>query len=64
MTTRSGQGDLYKSAHPQCMNGYTPGVALYSASRHQLKKDLTENESQDLMEKYATYEGCKPFWCD
>ena len=57
MTTRSGQGDLYKSVHPQCMNGYTPGVALYTASRHQLKKDLTENESQDLMENYATYYG-------
>lgn len=54
-TSEPGRSDRFKSVYRECMNGFVPGIAIYTASRHQLKEDLTENKLQQLMDKYKTY---------
>ena len=60
MTTQSGQGDLYKSAHPQCMNRYTPGVALYT-----LYSKPSPTEERPDRERITRSYGkvCYILWC-
>lgn len=57
MTSPTGQSDQYKSVHQERMNGFIPGTALYTASRHQCKEVLADDKLQELLEKYRTYYG-------